>query len=104
MRFLSDKFKSPEDIKGAGMDTLWGILAKTLNASTHLGAVYLVIDALDECREEGEVQGFLDLVSKESFRRCVKWVFTSRQSPQLRRSFGSIMGGVHDRPGHLDRG
>jgi WD40 repeat protein len=92
MRFLSDKFKSPEDIKGGGMDTLWGILAKTLNASTHLGAVYLVVDALDECRNEGEVQGFLDLVRKESFRRCVKWVFTSRQSPQLRRSFGSMMG------------
>jgi hypothetical protein len=93
MRFLSDKFKSPEDIKGAGMDTLWGILTKTLNASTCLGPVYLVIDALDECRDEGELQDFLDLVRKESFRRCVKWVFTSRQSPQLRRSFGSVMGG-----------
>jgi WD40 repeat protein len=93
MRFLSDKFKSPEDIKGAGMYTLWGILAKTLNASTRLGAVYFVVDALDECRDEGEVQRFLDLVRKESFRRCVKWVFTSRQSPQLRRSFGSMMGG-----------
>lgn len=92
MRFLSDKFKSPEDIKGAGMDTLWGILTKTLNASACPGAVYLVIDALDECRDEGEVQGFVDLVRKESFRRCVKWVFTSRQSPQLRHSLGFATG------------
>lgn len=90
MRFLIDKFKSPEDIKGARMDTLWGILAKTVNASTRLGAVYFLVDALDECRDEGEVQRFLDLVAKESFRRCVKWVFTSRPSPQLRRSLSPV--------------
>lgn len=94
MRFLSDKFRAPEDIKGAGIDTLWGILVKILTASSGLGAVYLIVDALDECRDEGEVGDFLDLVRKSSFRRSVKWVFTSRQSPLLCRSLGSGAG-VH---------
>lgn len=89
MHYLSDKFKSPADIKGAGVDTLWGILSKMLAASKGLEAVYFVVDALDECRDEDQVNDFLNLVRKDSLRRCVKWVFTSRQSHQFRRSLGS---------------
>ncbi|SPO06799.1 uncharacterized protein DNG_09493 [Cephalotrichum gorgonifer] len=92
MQFLSDNFKSPDDINGTGIDALWGILARMLSYSASLGSIYLVVDALDECREEREVQTFLNFVRKASFRRPVKWVFTSRQSPQLRRSLSSGMG------------
>lgn len=94
MYHLSDKFKSPDDLKGAGIgiDTLWSILAGMLNSSADLETVYFVVDALDECRDDAGVRDFVSFARKASFRRCVKWVFTSRQSPQLRRSLDSGMG------------
>lgn len=89
MQFLRDEFESPADIKGAPVRTLWRVLTKMLAACRGLGEIYFVIDALDECEQDRDLEIFLGLVKRSPFRRCVKWLFTSRRSHCLSRHLGS---------------
>lgn len=91
IQLLRDKYKAPEDVKGAPLRELWSILRGMLANVKKLETIYFVVDALDECRGDGDVLEFLNLVRKEQFDLPggnVKWIFTSRFSPELEMLLG----------------
>ncbi|KAL2165915.1 hypothetical protein VTG60DRAFT_3606 [Thermothelomyces hinnuleus] len=95
MCFLKDKFKSPDDVRTADLNTLWTIFSKMIAGAKDLGVIYLVVYALDECLQEEEALALLDLATRVSFGPGVKWLFTSRQSPRFRRSIGTGAAACH---------
>lgn len=93
IRFLRTGYRLPEDIGGAQLGELWGVLAKMLRNAAGFKTIYLVVDAFDECRRDGRVLDFLDLLRKDpststSSSTRVKWLFVSRPSYDFGRFIG----------------
>ena len=98
IRFLRDKYSLPEIIQNAPPQELWGVLRNMLDGLTGVQTIYLVVDALDECRSEDNehIVKFLNLVRRDQLdlpHKSIKWLFASRPSSQ----FDEIIGPRADR-------
>lgn len=92
---IRDKYKAPEDLNGAQLRELWGLLRAMLANCIGSKVVYLVIDAIDECRDDRPVLQLLEYIKKEPFKLPqikVKWLITSRPSSEFERITGTDPG------------
>ncbi|SPO04841.1 uncharacterized protein DNG_07526 [Cephalotrichum gorgonifer] len=93
--FIRDKYKTPEDVSSAQFKELWSLLREMVAGFKGPKAIYLVIDAVDECRDEPEILKLLEFIKRDPFKlsqTSIRWLITSRPSSELERIIGTHFG------------
>lgn len=89
---LRYRYKFADDVSNARVRDLWNMLRAMLVDFTGSDTLYVVVDALDECRDDEGIVDLLELVKKEPFKLphgTVKWVFSSRHLSEIHDVIGS---------------